>query len=116
MVARSLQIACRSRVCQEGAPIVSFKLVEGGKFNEAGITEVLEAPGKIKPRANEPPSSGTRNLRDNLSDLKAQVAANHKGIVLVGELIKQYSLRVVQAYMHHIQVRMHSRCIRAELC
>ena len=29
-------------------------------------------PGKI------PGSSGTRNLQDNISDLRAQVAANHK--------------------------------------
>lgn len=29
-------------------------------------------PGKI------PGSSGTRNLADNLSDLKAQIAANHR--------------------------------------
>lgn len=49
--------------------------------------------------------SGTRALSDNLSDLKAQVAANNKGISLVGDLIKEYSLPVVQAYMGHIQVR-----------
>ena len=50
-----------------------------------------------------PGSSGTRNLRDNLSDLKAQVAANKKGIDLITELIDEYSLLVVQAYMNHIQ-------------
>jgi len=33
------------------------------------------------------------------------VAANNKGIQLVQELIQEYSLRVVQAYMHYIQVR-----------
>jgi hypothetical protein len=43
--------------------------------------------------------SGTRNLKDNISDLKAQVAANQKGIHLVQELIAEYSLTVVQAYM-----------------
>lgn len=52
---------------------------------------------------NYPASSGTRNLRDNLSDLKAQVAANQKGIGLITELIDEYSLDVVQAYMNHIQ-------------
>lgn len=62
------------------------------------VTEALRAPGKI------PGCSGTRNLHDNLSDLRAQVAANQKGIQLVGELIGQYSLDVVQAYMGHIQV------------
>lgn len=44
-------------------------------------------------------------MHDNLSDLRAQVAANQKGIQLVGELIGQYGLDVVQAYMGHIQVR-----------
>ena len=36
------------------------------------VTSVLQEPSKI------PGCSGTRNLQDNLSDLKAQVAANKK--------------------------------------
>uniref|UniRef100_A0A8C4LRA2 5-oxoprolinase, ATP-hydrolysing n=1 Tax=Equus asinus asinus TaxID=83772 RepID=A0A8C4LRA2_EQUAS len=80
-----------------GAVFLSFKLVQGGVFQEEAVTEALRAPGKI------PGCSGTRNLHDNLSDLRAQVAANQKGIQLVGELIGQYSLDVVQAYMGHIQ-------------
>lgn len=59
-------------------------------------------PGKLK--ESIPGISGTRNLSDNLSDLKAQVAANNKGISLVGDLIQEYGLPTVQAYMHHIQV------------
>ncbi|XP_074059206.1 5-oxoprolinase [Macrotis lagotis] len=82
---------------QEGAVFLSFKLVQGGVFQEEAVTEVLRAPGKI------PGCTGTRNLHDNLSDLRAQVAANQKGIQLVGELIGQYGLDVVQAYMAHIQ-------------
>lgn len=46
---------------------------------------------------------GSRNLKDCISDLRAQVAANQKGITLVSELIAEYGLRVVHAYMHHIQ-------------
>jgi 5-oxoprolinase (ATP-hydrolysing) len=34
---------------------------------------------------------------------QAQVAANQKGIQLMGELIESYSLRVVQSYMAHVQ-------------
>lgn len=55
--------------------------------------------------------SGTRNLADNISDLKAQIAANHKGIQLVRELIDVYSLRVVQAFMSHIQKNA-AACVR----
>jgi 5-oxoprolinase (ATP-hydrolysing) len=36
-------------------------------------------------------------------DLKAQIAANQKGINLVHSLIKEYTLEVVQAYMYHIR-------------
>jgi 5-oxoprolinase (ATP-hydrolysing) len=54
---------------EEGAAIISFKLVQGGHFDEAGITDLLLAPG----RGDNPAVSGTRNLQDNLSDLKAQV-------------------------------------------
>ena len=82
---------------EEGAAVASFKLVKGGLFDEAGITAILQAPASL------PLCSGTRNLSDNLSDLRAQVAANQRGIRLMGELIDQYGLTVVQAYMKHIQ-------------
>lgn len=81
----------------EGAMIVAFKLVRNGVFQEEGITEILQSPGKL------PGNFGTRNLRDNLSDLRAQVAANNSGIRLLSDLVHEYSLRVVDAYMHFIQ-------------
>eukprot|EP01135_Chromosphaera_perkinsii_P002592 Nk52_evm108s224 gene=Nk52_evmTU108s224 len=84
-------------LAQEGAAIVSFHLVRKGEFQEKGISDILSAPGQVKG------SCGTRNLADNISDLKAQVAANHKGITLVNELIEQYDLATVQAYMRFIQ-------------
>lgn len=86
---------------EEGAAIVSFKLVKGGTFQEKGITELLQAPGKLKDEIDG--MSGTRNLGDNLSDLRAQVAANNRGIQLVGALIQEYGLGVVHAYMSFIQ-------------
>jgi 5-oxoprolinase (ATP-hydrolysing) len=85
------------RLEDEGAMIVAFKLVRGGQFQEEGITEILQAPGKL------PGNFGTRNLRDNLSDLRAQVAANNSGIRLLGELIQEHGLNRVQAYMRFIQ-------------
>ncbi|KAJ1536905.1 hypothetical protein HK096_006595 [Nowakowskiella sp. JEL0078] len=83
---------------QEGAAIKSFKLVENGVFDEAGITKIL-----LEDPAQYEGCTGTRCLRDNISDLKAQVAANQRGINLVTSLIEEYSLDVVQAYMHHIR-------------
>ena len=56
-------------------------------------------------------SLGTRNLADNISDLKAQIAANHRGIQLVRELIDIYELKVVQAFMGYIQKNA-AECVR----
>ena len=83
---------------QEGAHIKSEKLVSQGHFNEERITELLyDEPGK------HPGCSGTRCLADNINDLKAQVAANQKGINLISALIEDYGEDVVQFYMHNIQ-------------
>lgn len=82
---------------QEGASFKSFLLVESGAFKETEITKELTTS------TGAPGATGTRNLNDNLSDLKAQVAANQKGIKLVSELIDTYGLKVVQAYMDYIQ-------------
>jgi 5-oxoprolinase (ATP-hydrolysing) len=75
---------------QEGAAIKTFKLVQKGRFDEDGITKIL-----LKDPAQYEGCSGTRCLRDNISDLKAQVAANHRGITLVKSLIQEYSMSSV---------------------
>ena len=83
---------------QEGAAIKSEKLVSQGHFDEERITELL-----LKEPAKHPGCSGTRCLADNINDLKAQVAANQKGINLISSLIADYGEDVVQFYMHNIQ-------------
>lgn len=88
-------------ILEEGAAIKAFKLVEKGVFQEEGIVKLLQFPSsddrgtKIR---------GTRRIQDNLSDLQAQVAANQRGICLVLELIEQYGLETVQAYMNYVQM------------
>ncbi|KAF7274470.1 hypothetical protein GWI33_012878, partial [Rhynchophorus ferrugineus] len=54
---------------QEGAAFKSFLLVENDRFREAEVVQAIRA-------------AGGRNLQDNVSDLRAQVAANKKGIDL----------------------------------
>ena len=83
---------------QEGAAIKSEKLVTGGHFNEDLMTKLL-----YDDPAQYPECSGTRCLNDNMNDLKAQVAANQKGINLLSALICDYTEPVVQFYMHAIQ-------------
>ncbi|KAJ6402458.1 hypothetical protein OIU84_014536 [Salix udensis] len=88
-------------IWEEGAAIKAFKLVEKGIFQEEGIVNLLQFPGSDEPAHKIP---GTRRLQDNLSDLHAQVAANQRGISLIKELIEQYGLETVQAYMTYVQL------------
>jgi 5-oxoprolinase (ATP-hydrolysing) len=88
-------------IWEEGAAIKAFKLVEKGIFQEEGIVNLLQFPGSDESAHKFP---GTRRLQDNLSDLHAQVAANQRGISLIKELIEQYGLETVQAYMTYVQL------------
>ena len=44
-----------------------------------------------------------RNPAQNIADLKAQVAANARGAALLQQMIDEFSLDVVEAYMGHVQ-------------
>ncbi|MCI5121686.1 MAG: 5-oxoprolinase, partial [Candidatus Electrothrix sp. AUS4] len=66
-------------------------------------------------KATGPQSTGTRRLADNISDLRAQVAANQKGIDLILGMVEDYSLEAVQAYMGHVQDTAEA-AVRKALC
>ena len=66
---------------EEGATFKSFFLVRDGTFNESDLIAELMKPGTI------PGSSGTRNLKDNIADLKAQIAANQRVIIYLRTLV-----------------------------
>lgn len=93
---------------EEGAQFRSFKLVKAGKFDEEGVTAALNKPGEY------PGCEPTRTLRDNISDLHAQVAACHRGAVLINQLVDEQGLQTVQFYMKAI---MHTaeKAVRALL-
>jgi len=73
---------------EEGAAFMGFKIVKNGLFQEDELTKLLNE----QPNDANPLITGTRNLRDNLSDFRAQIAANNCGISLVRSLIAEYSL------------------------
>ena len=81
-----------TRIEEEGVQIDNVKLVEGGRFLEAEMRALLQS--------GEHPS---RNPEQNLADLKAQVAANEKGVRELRAMVAQYGLDVVQGYMRHVQ-------------
>ncbi|MFM8864309.1 MAG: hydantoinase B/oxoprolinase family protein, partial [Limnohabitans sp.] len=81
-----------TRIEEEGVQIQNFKLVEAGRLREAEMVALLQS--------GEYPS---RNPQQNLADLKAQIAANEKGVQELRRMVDQFGLPVVQAYMRHVQ-------------
>ncbi|HEX4408196.1 MAG TPA: hydantoinase B/oxoprolinase family protein [Xanthobacteraceae bacterium] len=77
---------------EEGIYIDNFKLVDRGKFREAALYELLT-------KAKYP----ARNSLQNVNDLKAQIAACEKGAQEMRKMVAQFSLKVVHAYMKHVQ-------------
>jgi 5-oxoprolinase (ATP-hydrolysing) len=81
-----------TRVEEEGVLIRSWLLVESGAMLE---TETIEAL-----RSAPYPS---RNPANNIADLRAQVAANEKGVRELRAMVEHFGLDVVHAYMRHVQ-------------
>ncbi|TCT13486.1 5-oxoprolinase (ATP-hydrolysing) [Tepidamorphus gemmatus] len=77
---------------EEGVVIDNFRLVERGVFQEEALRELL--------------TSGPwpcRNPDQNIADLRAQIAANEKGVQEMRRMVAHFGLDVVQAYMRHVQ-------------
>ncbi|MFF3887946.1 hydantoinase B/oxoprolinase family protein [Streptomyces sp. NPDC001914] len=77
---------------EEGILFDNWLLAENGRFRETETQALLTAP-----------PYPSRNPRTNLADLRAQIAANRKGVDEVGRMIEDFGLDVVQAYMKHVQ-------------
>ena len=81
-----------TRIEEEGVQIDNFLLVERGLLREAEMLALL-ASGQYP----------SRNPAQNLADLKAQIAANEKGVQELRRMVGQFGLAVVLAYMRHVQ-------------
>ena len=77
---------------QEGILINHFKLVAQGQFRSQEILELLTHH-----------AYPARNPAQNLADLKAQIAANERGVKELRRMTAHFSLETVQAYMQHVQ-------------
>jgi 5-oxoprolinase (ATP-hydrolysing) len=77
---------------QEGVYMDNFKLVDRGRFREQELMDALT-------RARYP----ARNPVQNVNDIKAQIAANEKGVTELRKMVAQFTLPVVKAYMGHVQ-------------
>jgi 5-oxoprolinase (ATP-hydrolysing) len=81
-----------ANILEEGVYIDNFLLVDRGRFRERELYELL---GKGPYPA--------RNPLQNVNDLKAQIAANEKGVRELRRMVEAFSLETVQAYMGHVQ-------------
>ena len=79
-------------VHEEGVLFDNWLLVSDGRFREEETRELLTS-------ARYP----SRSPETNLADLRAQIAANEKGVEEVRKMVDHFGLDVVQAYMRHVQ-------------
>lgn len=79
-------------VDEEGVLFDNFRIVDRGRFRE----EELEALLTDHPYP-------ARNPAQNIADLKAQIAANEKGVAELRKMVAHFGLAVVEAYMGHVQ-------------
>ena len=77
---------------EEGVYIDNFKLVDRGQFREQALYDLLTG-------AKYP----ARNPLQNVNDIKAQIAANEKGVQELHKMVAYFTLPVVRAYMQHVQ-------------
>jgi 5-oxoprolinase (ATP-hydrolysing) len=77
---------------QEGVLFDNFKLVDRGRFREKELMAALTG-------ANYP----ARNPVQNINDIKAQIAANEKGVAELRKMVTLFTMPVVKAYMQHVQ-------------
>jgi 5-oxoprolinase (ATP-hydrolysing) len=81
-----------TRIEEEGVQINNVLLVERGVLRETEMVDLL--------KSGQYPS---RNPAQNMADLKAQIAANEKGVQELRKMVTQFGLPVVKAYMGHVQ-------------
>jgi 5-oxoprolinase (ATP-hydrolysing) len=84
--------AFSTRVEEEGVLLRDRLLVRDGVMREDETVEVL--------RSAPYPS---RRPGDNMADLRAQVAANEKGVRELRAMVEHFGLEVVHAYMGHVR-------------
>jgi 5-oxoprolinase (ATP-hydrolysing) len=79
-------------VDEEGVLFDNFRIVERGRFREAELETLLTDH-----------TWPARNPHQNIADLKAQIAANEKGVAELRKMVAHFGLDVVNAYMGHVQ-------------
>ncbi|RUZ73611.1 5-oxoprolinase [Mesorhizobium sp. M7A.F.Ca.US.006.01.1.1] len=79
-------------VDEEGVLFDNFRIVDRGKFREKELETLLTD--------HRYPA---RNPHQNIADLKAQIAANEKGVAELRKMVTHFGLDVVEAYMGHVQ-------------
>lgn len=84
--------AFSSTIEEEGVLFDNWLLVRDGELRERATRELLTS-GRYPSRAPDA----------NLADLRAQIAANEKGIEELRRMTDQFGLDVVRAYMRHVQ-------------
>jgi 5-oxoprolinase (ATP-hydrolysing) len=78
-------------LAEEGVLIRDFALVRRGVSHEAAMAERLAA-GRYP----------SRNVEENLADLRAQVAAGREGVAAMRQMVSEFGAAVVDAMVHRL--------------
>ncbi|MGU7773374.1 hydantoinase B/oxoprolinase family protein [Burkholderia sp. MR1-5-21] len=81
-----------THIDEEGVLIDNWQLVSAGVLRDAD-TRALLASGRHP----------ARNVEQNMADLRAQIAANQKGVDELRRMVAQFGRDVVLAFMRHVQ-------------
>jgi 5-oxoprolinase (ATP-hydrolysing) len=87
-----------THVEEEGVLLDNVKLVEGD--GTMGSGRFLEDDIRARLLGARYPA---RNPDQNIADLRAQIAANQKGVEELGKMVAHFGIDVVAAYMTHVQ-------------
>ncbi len=89
-----------THIDHEGVLISDYQIVRNNTFVETAIRDLL--------------GSGphpARNIDQNIADLRAMLAANHRGMTELQRAMKEFGIDTVRAYMNHVQDNAES-CVR----
>jgi 5-oxoprolinase (ATP-hydrolysing) len=84
--------AASTRVEEEGVLIDNWLLVQNATLREAETINLLTTA-----------AYPSRDPATNLADLRAQIAANERGLAELHKMVDHFGLDVVRAYMGHVQ-------------
>ena len=89
-----------TRIDEEGVLLDNLKIVAAGELDESSLRAALST-------GDHP----ARNPAQNIADVRAQIAANEKGVLELNAMVQQFGTDTVARYMDHVKDNA-EECVR----